>query len=193
MACRESNINVSKGHIMRNLMVDLETLSTRSNAALVSIGAVMFDHTGQGATFYHAIKRDGQEDMGLHVDQQTLAWWAKQSPQARAALSDPKAVSIQFAMLEFVNFYRANGANRIWSHGSSFDTPILRNAMRACSIKDPSQYWNDRCTRTLYAAALINEKSYRDASAHNALADAIAQAKAATAAMLVINKVRDLP
>ena len=41
--------------MQENVMIDLETLSTESNAAILSIGAVMFDKEGLGETFYQIV------------------------------------------------------------------------------------------------------------------------------------------
>ena len=68
-------------------MIDLETLSTRSNARILIIAAVKFNRTGvitdearaeiprDADTFYRRI------DMSTgHIDQNTITWWNKQPP-----------------------------------------------------------------------------------------------------------------
>ena len=107
---------MSKQHVM----VDLETLSIRPYAAIVSIGAVKFtEQDGILDTFY--INVDGQscKDHGLHIDPKTIEWWSKQSPEARKALTDnPQPLVV--ALEEFSNFYGEDPTTIIWGNGSAF-------------------------------------------------------------------------
>src|SRR5690348_4173144 len=56
--------------IARDVMVDIETLSTRYDAAILSIGAVAFDRkTGiLGPQFLICIDPRSTQDAGLHID-----------------------------------------------------------------------------------------------------------------------------
>ena len=73
------------GHVM----IDLETLSTSSNASILTLGAMRFT-TQEGLaplkdcdTFYRRIDRDSCKNYGLHEDQQTLEWWGKQTDDSK--------------------------------------------------------------------------------------------------------------
>ena len=65
-------------------MVDLETLSTRSNALILTIGAVPFNNTGDVSVgeelyFYQRVSLDSYQDcFSFHMDYKTLVWWMKQ-------------------------------------------------------------------------------------------------------------------
>ena len=66
-------------------MIDIETLATSSDAALVSIAAVRFDlATGIiGDSIYIKIDKQSCLDYGLVVDADTVDWWMRQSKEAQ--------------------------------------------------------------------------------------------------------------
>lgn len=170
---------------MTDVMIDLETLSTRPDAAILSIGAVMFDDNGLGMDFYCPVRRQGQEELGFHVDLRTIEWWAKQTPEARAAaFDDPNAMTIKEAIGSLCLWLSGNRVGvgfgpsiKAWSHGSGFDLPILEHACRVVGIRNPISYADCRDTRTIYEIGGINIHVLRDPSTHhNALVDARVQA-----------------
>ena len=80
-----------------DVMLDYETMSTASNAATPSIGAVVFDLENaivdKDRSFYRNIDLQSCIDAGLQVDGSTIMWWFEQSDAARKHLSTPKPVS----------------------------------------------------------------------------------------------------
>jgi len=177
---------------MKDAMIDLETHSARSNAAIVSIGAVMFGGSKLGPEFYCTVKRDGQDDKGLHFCPGTAAWWQQQSVEARKALACENAIPADQALGALVGWLQSNGASRLWAHGSSFDCVIIDNAMAAYGIRNPIKFWDYRDTRTIYEIAGIDMKAYRaKGTHHNALDDAKNQARAVQDAMKKLATWRD--
>jgi hypothetical protein len=87
---------------MDNVMVDLETLGTVPGSVILSIGAVAFDEMEVAEEgFYRAIRRETCEQAGLKVSAATLAWWEKQSLEARAVMLDTSATSLEDALRRF--------------------------------------------------------------------------------------------
>ncbi len=169
---------------MLHVMLDLETWGTRPGSALRSIGAVAFDTgTNVGDTFYRNIDKGSCDVTGLTVDPETVAWWKKQSPESAAALLvDPRPLPDVADM--FHSWFRNVGARFIWSHGGNFDEPLWSAACRAAGKTAPWKYWDARCTRTIYDAAGIDLRSLpREGTYHNALDDAIHQARCVQHAM----------
>ena len=58
-------------------MVDLETLATTPDAAILTIGACKFDPRGNNITdqYYERIDLDSQN---RRIDENTIEWWSKQ-------------------------------------------------------------------------------------------------------------------
>jgi hypothetical protein len=131
---------------MNNIMLDLETMSDCSNAAIVSIGAVKFD-IAITDRFYCNIDLQSCLDCGLSVSGSTIMWWLSQSGEARNALAI-QPVPIKRALEDFAAWAGIDPAV-IWGNGAAFDNAILANAYRKTGIAQPWAFWNDRCYRTI--------------------------------------------
>ena len=164
---------------MKHVMIDLETLDTAATAAIVSIGAVFFDpdHNELGDTFYRTIDVASVLGHGFSVSGDTLKWWLQQSDAARSMFASGSDVGT--VLDELAAFLGSEGKPedlKVWGNGAAFDNVILSNAFTATKRATPWRFWNDRCYRTV--KALHPEVPFvREGTHHNALDDAISQAK----------------
>ena len=171
---------------MKNIMIDIETLSNKPNAAIVAIGAVQFDiDTGElGGEISLNIDPSSAQKAGLDVDANTVMWWMCQSEMAREKTFFPKCPKAVLPLDESLTnlcLWWVKGAT-LWSH-ATFDAVILRNAFGAVGIQTPWHYRDTRDIRTIYD--LAKRKGYTDSlvarpdgnTAHSALDDAIYQAQ----------------
>jgi hypothetical protein len=163
-----------------DIMVDLETLSSAPNACIVSIGATVFSSIGQFMAgvhnFYSVVDPKSSQRLGGSIDADTVKWWAQQSDGARAVFSSPDAVHLMHALGEFRRFCARFERPRIWGNGASFDNVVLRCAYEEVSRPVPWEWRDDRCYRTL--KNLRPDIPFeRSGEAHNALCDAIDQAR----------------
>lgn len=158
---------------MQHVMLDLETWGTVPGCAIRSIGAVVFDPstTMQAGAFYRNID---DAYTGLVKEDRTVSWWEAQSQEAKAAL-DKDRVPLPMALVDFIEWWRVQGAQYVWSHGASFDVPVLAVAYSKCGIEPPWDFRKVRDTRTLFDIAGVMPAT-KFGVAHNALDDAIAQA-----------------
>lgn len=173
--------------------IDIETMGTTPNSAILSIGAVVFDpHSTEmpvertDDTFYTRVDLAGCMALGLTVDAPTIKWWMQQDDAARGEVMKPGS-SLATSLLALSNWMACRQDSlldrRLWCHGPSFDAVLLENAYRVCQLKAPWKYNEARDTRTIYEAAGIDFKAFpRCGVFHNALDDAITQAKAVQAA-----------
>lgn len=165
---------------MQNVMNDLETLGRRAGCAILSIGAVAFDQaTGLGAEFYVVVNRESCVLAGLHEDPETVAWWEKQSPEAKTVLRQAEEGGLMLAdaldkFTEFLSSYDLKQV-KIWGNGSDFDNAILTACYAAVGKDLPWEFWNNRCYRTLKSLR-PQVKMTRQGTYHNALDDAKSQA-----------------
>ena len=165
-------------------MVDLETAGQIPGSVILSIGAVAFDpETGEiDDGFYSVVNRVSCICAGLRYDQDTIDWWMKQAPEARAVLTESNrddAPSLLVALAAF-NGYLARFAGeeaRVWGNGSDFDNALLASAYRAVGIKPGWKFWNSRCYRTLKNLHPDVPLEKRTGVFHNALDDARTQAE----------------
>lgn len=164
---------------MRHIMIDLETMSTRSNAAIISIGAVHFDSDNLFESFYMPVSLKSCMDLNLHTSQSTIDWWMKQSAEARAAWQTEDAPSLFIAMVKFTEWVRTIGTDKQicpWGNGADFDLPIIGSAYHALDAEPPWKYYNHRCFRTMRGMFEVGEMP-RAGTYHHALDDALHQAK----------------
>lgn len=160
-----------------HVMLDLETLSTRKNAAITAIGAVMFRFdTNEVALFYQTVDPVDCQRYGLHIEASTVMWWLKQSDEARAAIAtDP--VDLATALEGFRSWFDKpmDGSDptetRVWANAPSFDCNVMDSAYEAIGASTPWSFRREMCFRTMknlfkHVPAPVTE------TAHNALVDA---------------------
>ena len=155
-----------------NVMLDLETMSTASNAAIASIGAVKFSPTdGRGVvdTFYCTVDIKSCAKVGLNISKATIEWWAKQDRAVMDSLTKD-TIPLLDALTKFSKWYGGTSLPT-WGCGASFDNVIIGNAYDAVGLTRPWKYWHDRCYRTMKEIVKLPE-SDRSGSYHNALDDA---------------------
>lgn len=160
----------------KHCVVDLETLSTNCNSAILSIGAVIFDSETYelGETFYTNVDVQSCLDVGATVSGSTLMWWINQTIEAKQGLMDGKQ-HINDALSDFSRWLSRTKPETIWSNGADFDLPILKSLYSMCKMTYPLSYKQSRCYRTL--TSLYPIEVARQGVYHNALDDSIHQAK----------------
>lgn len=172
---------------MIDLMVDLETLSTRANSAIISIGATFFNPiTGElGQAFYREISIDSNLEYGRHISGSTLSWWMKQSEHAKRVFDDTiQKETLKGALVSFNKFMKHNQNPeqiRLWSNSPNFDEVMLNTACLDTKTPWILNFWNTRCVRTVKGmcppeAFQTWTKNNPREGYHNAKDDAIYQA-----------------
>jgi exodeoxyribonuclease VIII len=154
-------------------MLDMETMSTRSNAAIASIGATKFE-VGKGITdkFYRTVDVKDCKSLGLNISKDTIQWWSEQNPAALAMLTKNTA-PLGIVLSEFTEWFGPKSIPT-WGCGSDFDNVIMDNAYYALGRIRPWKFYHNRCYRTIKEIIQIPEAP-REGTYHNALDDAIHQ------------------
>lgn len=164
--------------MFKNVMIDLETMSTAKTAAILSIGAVEFEIEGEVvlSEFLQNVELSSCIHLGMHTMQDTLDWWAKDSQkEARDSLTKD-AVEIDKALVKFLDWIADAEGIIPWANGATFDLPIFENAFKLCRRPIPWKFYNESCYRTLkrlYPGVLVARTGMK----HNALDDARYQAQ----------------
>ena len=162
-----------------DIMIDLETLATSPNAAILTIGAVKFDpfgddiHDSKCEKFYVKVDLDSCDRLELEVNDATIQWWAQQEQAAQdEAFSPDGRIDIVDAFNQLYKF--CWGAKRVWSHGAAFDIVICENVFNKIGKAVPWSFWQARCTRTLFDIGINPHRP--PVLKHHALEDAWNQA-----------------
>ncbi len=162
-----------------HIMIDIETMGQGSDAAIVAIGAVAFDSCGLGEDLYLRISLEEAAKYG-NIDASTVLWWLSQEDYARKEITEKGAFDPKEASHVLTHFIRGNsdkdGNVCIWGNGADFDNVILANWYKALGKPVPWMFWENRCYRTIKSLYRDIEMK-REGTHHNALHDAISQAK----------------
>ena len=165
--------------MITDVMIDNETLGQHADSVIISVGAVGFDPTTgvldqpMGAR----LSIDEQLRMGRKITESTLVWWMKQGGTAKA-LFEESPESVTSAITRLAAYIRKNGPDvRVWGCGSDFDNAQLQHLYNQMDFPLPWNFWNNRCYRTLKELNKTIKWDLPPAVAHNAIADAMAQAR----------------
>lgn len=176
-----------------NIMIDLETLSTHKNAAIIEVGAVEFNkETGEiGDTFNVIINPSDWCKNNRHVDGETVQWWFKQSTDAQNRFvkkqEDVEYLNLKDALESLKSFIIGcdNVDNRsydkvvVWGNGSTMDISILEDAYEYFEMSVPWKYWAVNDVRTIVDLypQIKKETSFTEGIKHSAVADCLHQIK----------------
>lgn len=175
-----------------DVMIDLETLGTRPDAAIIQIGAVLFEAKNGGRLLNgkgfnkHVRYMDG---LGT-IDHDTLVFWLTEHSAAKMGEELKSAEHIVSVLDAFTAWPQEaagigwDAVQRVWAKPDTFDLPILRNAFVRIGRDVP---WDRRATRDGYTlfdlAGGQPTVDWTGLTAHDALDDAIGQAMQVQKAM----------
>lgn len=168
----------------QHFMVDLETLSSESNAHILETALVCF-HPVTGTTYdsrsFH-VRHGLDAQNGSHTSTAILDWWYTTNRGYLAKLLKPSEkeslVETLRRMKALFETARGDGGLYVWDTGT-FDVDVLNNAYKR--LIDPKEalinFWEVRDCRSLRTIAemfpRLQQKVY--AATHNAYEDCIRQ------------------
>jgi 3' exoribonuclease, RNase T-like len=170
---------------MKSVMLDIETLGTAKDSAVISIGICAFnEEKGVIASDGWAIR---SLDWHGVIDPSTVKWWSQQNEAAReysfnGTTPDHVAASLikQFVMTHG----GSESEDEVWANDPDFDVVILQSWWKRVpgAGKFPFHYRAARSCRTIWAEAKRLGIYYDGAAAHtvahNPIDDACNQARA---------------
>lgn len=163
-----------------SVMVDIESMGVNENAALIQVGAALFNFDGRpvfapSPMFQQNIDLMSSLQAGGIVDQSTVRWWNDRG----GFPSDPKQppANIRIVLGRFADWLgRFPSVKEVWAQGSQFDLAVLQGYFRRLNIECPWAYHAGRDTRTVYA--LAKRKGWKKPAgepSHAALQDCLDQ------------------
>ena len=183
------------------VMLDLETIGTGANAAVLSVSAVIFSlSSGQRfSEFEEFVDLEGQMAKGATIDSSTFLWWLAQEKQAQALVLSgqertlpPSIVATMFCQWLKVNLSKKEMTSiSLWGNGITADNTWLRNMFAREEVPFPLSFRQDTDMRTLISLAEA-EKIKANASfsgvKHNGLDDCKHQVKVCNLAWSKLNR-----
>lgn len=158
-------------------MIDIETLGLAASSKILSIGAVAFT-IGTDVTypFYRTVETKAGQEYRTTTDS-TIKWWSEQDEsiiqEAHSGVTLLR--DVLFMLDNFIRYYPKD--TLIWCKGVNFDFPILEHAFIENNITIPWKYYQLMDCRTAFNMFKDRVPKEPNSNAHNALEDAIAQAK----------------
>lgn len=155
------------------VMIDIETLGTRYDSVVTAIGAVKMNGAGELIEFYNA-DLNYEEDTGF-ISPSTIRWWLTQDPLV-IEKNLRGNVPLPMACRNLTQFLK--GVDEVWANSPTFDCIIMRSWFERLGVKCPWHYRAERDCRTMFAIGRELGVPYPlNPNPHDALADAVAQAK----------------
>lgn len=164
-----------------HVMIDTETLDTTPTSVVLSVGVVLF--TAEKVVREEYVELDAADQLrdGRTISADTLAWWLARVKAGHnmplACCDHPYATAAWAAANKCLRDMYGEDV-LVWANSPSFDLAMLRNMWDKHGLRAPWVFYNERDYRTwrsmLPAAAAV---PIENPDAHNALADAAAQAK----------------
>ena len=170
-------------------MIDLETLGTKPDCVILTLGAIKFDpftneepHSG----LYQKLDIDEQDKLKRTQDESTIEWWGKQTQSVQEeAFSEEGRISLD-QMTKEINKFLV-GVDVVWAQGPAFDIVILENLYQQLGLPIPWNFWQIRDSRTLFSLLSKAPGKAIQQEAHNALADCYYQALSVQTAYKELN------
>lgn len=132
-------------------MIDIETMGTSYDAAIVQIGAMAFNiETGEkdkGISIN--IDLENSVNSGGVIDASTVKWWISQGDDAKRLFS--RGDDVRNVLAVFCKYIKDFPVERYWANSPSFDFVILKSTFKRLNIGFPISFYRECDVRTLSA------------------------------------------
>jgi hypothetical protein len=163
-----------------HIMIDIETLGTSVDSAIIAIGAIRFnmypDPYQEIDKFYATVSLDSNLNLGRVITQSTLKWWVDTNVGLICEMlgSDNE---LHRALNGLTWFLDKSSYETIWANGTDFDIAMLKHAYKQClGTEPPWKYYGVKDCRTVYKLYGHLVDRCDNGTAHNALDDCRNQA-----------------
>lgn len=184
-----------------NIMIDVETLSTKTNASIIEIAAAEFNkYTGAvGDIFDRLVEPSEWAKNGRDVDGTVILWWMSHSDVMTKKFLDVtiKKSNLKSALYDLSTFVKEhdninnNGRERVtvWGNGATMDITVLQSAYEYFNMKTPWQFWAVNDCRTISNIIPdIKENTEFEGVKHNPADDCRHQIKYVSLSLKKINE-----
>jgi hypothetical protein len=172
--------------------MDIETMSTRTNAVVLSIGICFFDDeklqsfdeiVSTGVEFFFDAE-DQAEQKDRHIDISTLNWWQEQGEEARRCFEPEETLDIRQFHPKLEAVCEAQDMSYNWvkkycrwfTRGPHFDIAIMDSLFADYGVTAPWKFFKVRDIRTWLECHGLEDniklKKPESMIPHNALHDA---------------------
>lgn len=162
-----------------DVTMDLETVATTANAAVMQVAAVTWLRDAESNPFCGNVTGNYDYSFneyidlrscvvdGFDFDQQTVAWWSRQNEAAKRAVCNGLPEPVEEVFCRFIHWLefvmKDTGAESIclWCQGMDFDASILRNICAKYDLQLPFRHQQFRDCRTIIIEAALARSTDR--------------------------------
>ena len=160
----------------KHIIIDIETLGRRNDAAVTQIGIVIADETFSVLDKYLIqVSPEAWNTCNRTFTGETLLWWMEQKNSPISNIGTSSAYNSYYAAMSALNgiFRRYNTDDTIvWTKGT-MDLFCIKDLCEYLNISTPWKFWQPRGIRTV--KEFVKEwKTFKNNN-HNALDDALNQ------------------
>jgi hypothetical protein len=163
---------------MKRWMIDIETLSTENDAAIVAIGIASIcdtDFPNVRGLYINPILAIG------HRSVDAITFWNEQEPSVKNKVLG--GTDTPWEAIDWIDqFYKETRPDEIWANPPQFDLTILRELARVLNRKVPWHFTEERDFRTLKNLAkekgIDYQSAYKGIVKHDPESDALCQLRA---------------
>ena len=164
-----------------NIMVDLETASTKENAAILSWAMMPFTTDGSECShepFYKTVNLTSCFMAGMDIEKSTQQWWQQQTPEARAAIMKSEGENILDVTRAAYCWLSALAETYdlcMYCRGIDFDLPKIEWCFRKFLEQDaPYKYSHKMDVRTILKFMEIDQSQFEfEGVKHQSLDDCV--------------------
>ena len=163
--------------------LDLETLSTRNDAAIIAIGVAVWHpdliHTDKWVILTQRWLIQPSSAVG-HRDPATIDWWNQQDPAIREEVwgGRKSAMEVIKDFVFFIKDFHFESEVEFWAGPAHFDFPIIEHLIHLAGLELPWTYRQKKClstfAREMKNAGFLNQDVDSE-RLHEPVADATAQ------------------
>jgi 3' exoribonuclease, RNase T-like len=137
----------------KDIMLDIETLGTGTNATIFQISAITFDiETGKHFSTFNGIADIAENDF-LEVDGSTLKWWLNTDKELLTELLNKGEGSSEDLLNDFHVWLKSQDKDTkniyLWGNGILFDNKKIQEQFVEMGLDYPIFFRNDRDVRTI--------------------------------------------
>jgi len=152
-----------------DIMVDIETLGTKTGATIFQIAAASFDITTGEIKDTINLTGDIAKYESLSVDGSTLKWWLDTDAELLKKLLSEGTLSERALLSDLLTWLAKQASSKdvyLWGNGILFDNVKISDLCTKQGVPYPIFYRNDRDVRTILELASLKsgqtEKELRE-------------------------------
>lgn len=139
-------IKKKEGTRLSHSMVDIETMGTEIDCAIVSIAIKNFDpHRNLVSNDDCIYVEFDWQNQGRVICPETHKWWKGLPKQSQAALNG--TTDLADGLMAILDWYPKG--NKIWANPPLFDIGFIQNACAEEMVEEFWDHWNLRCYKTI--------------------------------------------